>query len=67
MIKSQDSYGVSHTLGINLHEAIEELQCTENLFNFCEPHQFEYANAKLTVAQEKVNIAVREAKKMLGK
>lgn len=54
---------------LNIHanavrDAILELKVAENFFNMCDTHQFDYANARLTSAIEKVNTAVKEAKEI---
>lgn len=45
-----------------MREASIELTCAESFFNQAEPHQFDYANARLTAAREKVDMLRKEAK-----
>ena len=45
-----------------LKEAVRELESAESFFNNCEPHQFDYANARLTSAQEKVDSIIKDGK-----
>jgi hypothetical protein len=49
-------------LGLKLHAAIEEVLQAEAFFNRAESHQVDYACELLSLAQEKLNIIVREAK-----